>query len=248
VLAARACLAGGTGLLTACVPSIGYEIIQTAVPEAMALTSGKSALEIFPGSFEKFSAVGAGPGMGTADKTVNCVEDLVTRCVKPLVLDADALNILAGEPSLLKRLPPFSILTPHPKEFERLFGASGNDFERTNLAAAKAAELQVIIVLKGHHSLVAMPGGQLYFNSSGNAGMAKGGSGDVLAGFLTGLLSSGYPPEAAALLGVYLHGLAGDIAATSHSMETMTASDIVAALPLAFRSLDADATAENTGL
>jgi NAD(P)H-hydrate epimerase len=138
---------------------------------------------------------------------------------------------------LLASIPANSILTPHPKEFERLFGKTENDFATIGLALEKARELQVVIILKGHHSLVSTPDGMQYFNSTGNAGMATGGSGDVLTGLLTGLLAQGYSPVETAILGVYLHGLAGDIAAGKFSQEAMIAGDIVGALGLAFLEL-----------
>jgi NAD(P)H-hydrate epimerase len=153
----------------------------------------------------------------------------------PLVLDADALNIIGGSRKLLQHIPPGSILTPHPKEFERLFGPSENEFARIELAKAKAAELNVVIVLKGHHSFIASYEGQHYFNTTGNAGMATAGSGDVLTGILTGLLAQGYSPASAAVLGVYLHGLAGDIAAEEKSMEAMIAGDIIDRLGRVFQ-------------
>jgi NAD(P)H-hydrate epimerase len=150
------------------------------------------------------------------------------------VFDADALNLLAADKSLLEKLPPGSILTPHPKEFERIAGQSENDVKRINKATELAARLKVVVVLKGHHTMVATPGGLCYFNSTGNAGMATAGSGDVLTGILTGLLAQGYSPVEAALLGVYLHGMAGDIAASEMSMEALIAGDIVQCLGEAF--------------
>ena len=154
-----------------------------------------------------------------------------------MVIDADALNILAQHTFLLKKIPALSILTPHPKEFERMFGKAADDFERLNIARVKSHELNVIIVLKGHHTFIAMPGGKAYFNTTGNAGMATAGSGDVLTGIITGLLAQSYPPTEAALLGVYLHGLAGDIAAERLSQEAMIASDIIENLGAAFAAI-----------
>ena len=154
-----------------------------------------------------------------------------------MVLDADGLNILAGEPSLLQQLPKNTILTPHPKEFERLFGQSENEFERMELALKKAAELNCYIILKGHHSFIACASGKGYFNNTGNAGMASGGSGDTLTGILTGLSAQGYSALESCLMGVYLHGLAGDIAADQLSQEAMLASDIVQNLGGAFKCI-----------
>jgi ADP-dependent NAD(P)H-hydrate dehydratase / NAD(P)H-hydrate epimerase len=180
-----------------------------------------------------------GPGIGTKEETIRTVSFIVRRYKKPLVIDADGLNCISLDPDLLAQLPPFTIITPHPKEFDRLFGDHPSDFDRMNTAIQKAAELNIIIVLKGHHTLIANPGGQVYFNSTGNAGMAKGGSGDALTGILTGLLGQGYSPANAAIFGVYLHGLAGDLAAENFSQEAMTSSDLVESLGNAFISLAA---------
>lgn len=157
-------------------------------------------------------------------------------------MDADALNMLAKNRELLHKLFQNTILTPHLKEFERLFGPSLNGFEQIQLARRQAALLQIIIVLKGHHSLIALPDGRAFFNTTGNAGMAKGGSGDVLTGILAALLAQGYAPADAALLGVYLHGVAGDVAATINSLESMAAQDLINGLSGAFRSLYKDET------
>jgi NAD(P)H-hydrate epimerase len=154
-----------------------------------------------------------------------------------MVLDADALNIIASSADLWGLVPPYSILTPHPKEFERLFGPSGDDYAQVGLAREQARDRQCIIVLKGHYSYIAMPGGKGYFNSTGNPGMAKGGSGDVLTGILTAMLSQGYSPGEAALLGVYLHGLAGDLAASTWSQESMLATDLVEHLGQAYEQV-----------
>lgn len=190
-----------------------------------------------PAGLTRYQSLGMGPGLGTETRTADVVDQVLNSFDKPMVIDADGLNMLAAGGNRLARLIPFSVLTPHPKEFERLFGASANDFDRITLAREKAKELQVTIVLKGHHSLVAMPGGKAYFNTTGNPGMATGGSGDVLTGMLTGLLAQGYPPEQATLLGVYLHGLAGDLAAGHMGQEALIASDIVDCMGEAFLEL-----------
>ncbi len=239
VLSARACLRGGAGLLTCYIPEKGVQIMQTAVPEAMCVTGdplspGESPLGAGI-SLEKFSAIGIGPGLGTAGEQAEILEEILRRFKKPLVIDADALNIMAIHPELFALLPPYSILTPHPKEFERLFGKTADDFERLALLREKAAVHQVFILLKGHYSCIACPDGHCYFNPTGNPGMATGGSGDVLTGLLTGLLAQGYSAPEAALLGAYLHGMAGDIAASCHSQEAMVAGDIVENLGNAFK-------------
>lgn len=241
VLAARACLRGGVGLLTCHVPQCGYTIVQTAVPEAMVDTDADERINTGIDSnadlISRYDVIGAGPGLGTAAATITLLEQLFAAYHQPMVLDADALNGIALQPALLQKIPAGSILTPHPKEFERLFGTTANEFERIALAKEKAAALQCVIVLKGHHTFIATPGGQGYFNATGNAGMATGGSGDVLTGLLTALLAGGYPSEQAAVLGVYLHGLSGDLAAKDLSQEAMVAGDIVEYLGKAFLRL-----------
>lgn len=237
ILATGALVRSGAGLVTCCIPRCGYEIMQASVPEAMVITSGENDLISIPDPLEKFNAIGFGPGIGLEPETLQLAGKLFSVYRQPVVIDADGLNQLSFQQDLYAVIPNGSILTPHPKEFERLFGACENDFERMEKAKENAGRLQCIIVLKGHHTLIAMPGGQCYFNTTGNPGMAKGGSGDVLTGLITGLLASGYSPEAAAILGVYLHGSAGDLAATVQSQEAMTASDIIAQLGLAFLEL-----------
>ncbi len=235
ILAAKACLRSGVGLLTVQVPATGIAILQATVPEAMAIPDAQPEYISSTGSLEKYNALGIGPGIGQSPETADCLKSVLTRFRKPLVIDADALNILAAHPSMQSLIPAGSILTPHFKEFERLAGPSANDFERIEKVRTKAAELHVIIVLKGHHTLVATPGGQCYFNSTGNPGMATGGSGDVLTGILTGLLAQGYAALEAAILGVYLHGLAGDLAAKENSMEALIAGDLINYLGKAYQ-------------
>ena len=238
VLSAKACLHSGVGLLTCYLPKCGYNIMQTAVPEAMVMTDeNENLLSNLPGDIEKFSVIGIGPGMGTADETQNLISFVVRRYQKPLVIDADGLNCLSLQKELIQQLPFHSILTPHPKEFDRLFGDHENDFERINTAKHKAMELNIVIVLKSHHTLIAMPSGELFFNSTGNVGMAKGGAGDVLTGIITSLVAQQYSSGQAALLGVYLHGLSGDFATKALSQEAMVAGDLISFLPQAFLDL-----------
>lgn len=233
ILATEAMLRSGVGLATALVPGWGMKIIQLLVPEAMA----KSFADIKNIEWQRYSAIGIGPGLGTHARGCKVLEKVLDASNQPMVLDADALNLLATHPNWIEKIPANSILTPHPKEFERLFGIAANDFERINLAVKKAQALQLYIVLKGHRTLVACPNGTHYFNTTGNPGMATGGSGDVLTGIITGLLCQQYLPQQAAMLGVYLHGLAGDCAAAALSPESMIAGDITRYLGEAFKQL-----------
>ncbi len=234
VLSSHACLRSGAGKLTAYIPKCGYDILQTAVPEALCVVAGEDYILPTPG-IEKYDAVGIGPGIGMHPSHVTLLTAIFQKINNPMVIDADALNSIAQHPELLKLIPPCSILTPHPKEFEKLLGSTANDFERLQLALHKSKELNIYIILKGHYSFISTPEGRGYFNSTGNAGMATAGSGDVLTGVLTGLLAQGYSPLHTCLLGVYLHGLGGDFAAAKLSQEAMIAGDIINYLGEAFK-------------
>jgi NAD(P)H-hydrate epimerase len=233
VLATKACLRSGAGLVTAMLPELGLPIMQTALPEAMTITSE----EIENINLENYAAIGIGPGLGNTHESTDLLVKILNNYNKPLVIDADALNIIADQKQALSFLPPGSILTPHPKEYERIFGKSKNDFERLKTASKIAQKLHCFIILKGHYSFVACPTGKGYFNNTGNAGMATAGSGDVLTGIITGLLSQGYSSLHAALLGVYIHGLAGDIGASKRSQEALIAGDIIDYLGEAYKAI-----------
>lgn len=235
-LSARAALRAGAGLVTALVPACAYQILQTAVPEAMCRTNGINVIEQIDG-WEKMSAIGIGPGMGTDAATAQALSTFLDSCNMPVVLDADALNIIAAQPELLGKLPKGSVITPHPKEFARLFGENTNSMIRVDHARIQAMRYNIIIVLKGHYTAVITQEGECHYNSTGNAGMATGGAGDVLTGIITALLAQGYEPREAAIMGVYLHGLAGDIAAKELSQEALIAGDIIDHLGKAFLSL-----------
>ena len=246
VLAARACLRAGAGLLTVHAPRSGFLVLQTAVPEAMYSGDRRAKKWTEVPDVTPYSAIGVGCGIGQAPETASALENLLKACSNPvagktgtkgLVLDADALNLLAQHPDWWRHVPHNAILTPHPREFERLFGKSGNDFERNDLQRLKAQEHGVFIILKGAHTAIACPDGSCWFNSSGNPGMATGGTGDALTGILTGLLAQGYSPRDAALLGVFIHGLAGDLAAQEQGQEAMTAGDLTDFLGKAWRQL-----------
>jgi ADP-dependent NAD(P)H-hydrate dehydratase / NAD(P)H-hydrate epimerase len=238
ILSACSALRSGLGLLTVHVPNSGYQIIQTAVPEAMATVDQSS--DFFSGrEIEDFySTIGIGPGLGQATETVNALEYLLTNFKKPIVLDADALNILSANPTFLALIPQGSILTPHPGEFERLVGKWANDFDKLEKLKDLSVRIQSIIVLKGANTIIATPDKKLIFNTTGNPGMATGGSGDVLTGILTSLLAQSYLATEAAILAVFLHGLAGDLAARDKGQNSLIAGDIIDFLPAAFRKIE----------
>lgn len=236
ILAARAALRAGVGLLTTHVPQTGYSIIQSAVPEAMASVDGHQETFSSPPALDGFDVIGIGPGLGQTEGTLHALRKIL-EAGKPMVIDADALNLVGAHRELLHVIPPGSILTPHPKEFERISGSWSDDFERLEKQINFSKETKSVVVLKGAHTSIATPDGQVYFNSTGNPGMATGGSGDVLTGILTGLLAQKYTATDAAILGVYLHGLSGDLAAREMGMSSLIASDLIDFLPLAFRNL-----------
>jgi NAD(P)H-hydrate epimerase len=237
ILATKAVLRSGAGLVSAHIPACGYEIMQTAFPEAMTQIDENERIITRIEINGNHKVVGIGPGIGTSHITAKALEALLQQTNIPMVLDADALNILAQQPDLLANIPAGSVLTPHPKEFERLFGSTKNDFERNYLQRTKAKEWGIYLILKGAYTVVATPQGDCYFNTTGNPGMGTAGMGDVLTGILVGLLAQGYTPLEASLLGVYLHGLAGDLAVEVKSQESLIASDVLAYLGKAFQHL-----------
>lgn len=237
VLSTCACLRSGSGLTTVYTPSCGYEILQTSIPEAMVITDNNNSFIGTLPKTDKYNAVGIGCGLGMEDETQKVLGELLQNSSHALVLDADALNIITANPDMLHKIPKDSILTPHPKEFERLFGKTSNDFERNSLQRQKAISLQCYILLKGAHSCIAAPDGICYYNTSGNPGMATAGSGDVLTGIITGLLAQDYSSKAALCMGVYLHGLAGDLGAKELGEESLIARDIIKYLPKAFMKM-----------
>ncbi len=234
VLGAGAAMRSGIGLLTCHVPSCAGQVIHGSVPEVM-VRSDKTADYISDiGETGSFSAVGIGPGLGTSIETQRALHRLLEECKKPLVIDADALNILSINKDWLDLLPAGTILTPHPKEFERLAGNTKDGYERLNRQIDFSLEYECIIVLKGANTSITTSDGNVFFNSTGNPGMATAGCGDVLTGILLSLLAQGIPPEDAAVSGVFLHGLAGDIAAKESCYESIIASDIINCLGKAF--------------
>ncbi len=234
VLASRACLRSGVGLITSHIPAKGYEIMQVTVPEAMcSIDSSDFFFSDIP-DLKPFTAVGAGPGLGNNKMSGQALRKLIEAKPSKMVLDADALNIMANERDLLDLLPENTVLTPHPKEFERLAGKSGDSYSRLLLQMEFSKKHNVIVVLKGAHTCISLPDGEVWFNTTGNPGMATAGSGDVLTGVILALLSQNYTPDNAAKIGVFIHGLAGDFAAGHKGETSLIASDIVESLGTAF--------------
>lgn len=234
ILSARAAMRSGIGLLTVHVPKHCYEIIQTSVPEAMASVDAADEWFSTVPSTKNFVTIGIGPGIGQEKQTVQALKGLLESFNKPIVLDADALNIIGANRELLQRISQGSILTPHPREFERLVGTWTDDFERLQKQINFSKSTKTVLLLKGANTSISTPDGKVYFNNTGNPGMATGGSGDVLTGLVTGLLAQGYTSEESAILGAWIHGLAGDRAAGNKGQETLIASDIIDHLPEAF--------------
>ena len=235
ILAARACMRSGVGLLTVHAPIRNNDILQISVPEAIIESDASDTYFACPTDTDDYQAVGIGPGIGRSEETEAALLEQLSGCQTPLVLDADALNILANHRHALTTLPKGSILTPHPKELERMVGKCQNSYERLMKACELARTTKVHIILKGAYSAIITPSGKCYFNSTGNPGMATAGSGDVLTGVVLALLAQGYPAEEAAKIGTYVHGLAGDFARKKQGVISMTAGDIISNLPLAWR-------------
>lgn len=263
ILAGQGALRAGIGLLDLCVPPSVYPTVQSALPEAMVRRNEGnercfSSLEGLP--LDKYQAVAIGPALGKGPTQRQGLEALLQTLQErqngkapALLLDADALNLLSEQPALWSLIPPHTLLTPHPGEFDRLAGSrSASGYERLQRARQMATRHQVHIVLKGAYTAVIAPDGRVCFNATGNPGMATGGSGDVLSGILLSLLAQGYPPGEAARLGVWLHGLSGDLALRQpagttddpelcrQSTESLTAGDLPRHLGLAFESLKND--------
>ena len=236
VLSTKAAYRTGAGIVTAHIPNFGETILQTAIPEAILNLDSETSFISTSFVQDKYSVVGIGCGIGTKSNTKNMVKKYI-ESYKNVVVDADGLNCVAELGINNIQFPENAIITPHPKEFSRLFSETHTSKDRIKLAFEKAVELKIIIILKGANTAIFLPNGSIYFNSTGNAGMATAGSGDVLTGILAGLISRGYQPSQAALLGVYLHGLAGDIAKETLGMESLIASDIIDYIPNAFKKL-----------
>lgn len=238
ILASRACLRSGVGLLTVHVPLCNNTIVQTSVPEAMTSLDANECYFTETPDLAPYQAIGIGPGLGKADATRQALYHLLSHSSVPMVLDADALNLIGESHSYLRRLPKGSIITPHPGEMDRLVGKCADSYERLSRAINLAQTCGVYVVLKGAYTAVISPEGNCWFNVSGNPGMATGGCGDVLTGIILSLLAQGYDADTAAKMGVYVHGLAGDLAAREKGEIALTASDVVDYLPKAWKLLE----------
>ena len=235
VLGSASCLRSGVGLLTVHIPACGYTIIQTTIPEAMVFVDKSEKCFSGSGDISKYNAVAIGPGIGTDKSTQSALKDLMNKTSVPLIFDADAINILGENKEWLSLVPKNSIFTPHHKEFERLTTKADNDFHRNQLQREFSVKHGVYVVLKGAFTAISTPEGNCYFNSSGNPGMATAGSGDVLTGIILSLKAQNYSSFDACLMGVYIHGLAGDLAAEELGHEAMIAGDITGNLGKAFK-------------
>lgn len=224
LLSAEACLFTGAGLTTLSVSRSGFTAMNTRLPEVMLLGRDKQ-IEI-----GKYNALAIGPGLGTGEKEVDLLKGLILANTPPLVLDADALNILSVKQELLEHLQEGAILTPHMKEFDRLFGNSSSWMERVLKAKEMALNRKLVIVLKNRFTFIALPDGKIYVNFTGNPGMASGGMGDALTGIIVSLLAQGYTSSEATLLGCYLHGRAGDMLA-AEGMAIIPASVLIQKIP-----------------
>jgi NAD(P)H-hydrate epimerase len=231
VIAAKACLRSGTGLLSINIPKEERFILQSSIPEAMVMFRENKIT-----NYETFSATGIGPGLGTGREQKKLLHAVLEKTQGHLVLDADALNLISSHKKLAVLIPPGTVITPHPKEFDRLFGIHNTEEERMAKAIAMAKIHQLIIVLKGHQTLITN-GLETFRNSTGNAGLAKGGSGDALTGMITAFLAQGYKPIDATCIAVYIHGLAADITLKEQSMESMLITDVIDQIGSAFKSL-----------
>jgi NAD(P)H-hydrate epimerase len=231
IIAAKASLRSGAGLLTVGIPENTAAIFHTVLPEAMVLDREQESI-----NYGTYQSIGIGPGLGVDGISINQVIAVLESATQPIILDADALNILSAHKNLIPLVPKNAILTPHPKEFDRLFGSFENDDQRREKALAMSKEFGWVMLLKGHQSFVAADGiGTL--NTTGNAGLAKGGSGDCLTGIIVALLAQGYEAAIATRLAVFLHGLAADLALENESMESLLASDVIESLGKAFKML-----------
>ncbi|MCH5241833.1 MAG: NAD(P)H-hydrate dehydratase [Muribaculaceae bacterium] len=237
VLAAKGCLRSGVGLVTVHSAKVSLPIVQTSVPEALFEPDRNEHFITDMSVHHNHQAIAVGPGLGVNDKTIDALEDLLKNYKHPMVVDADALNCMARRPHLLGLLPGLSVITPHIGEFDRIFGNHSSNEERLKKAIDMAKYYNIIIVLKGHYTATIRPTGRVYFNSTGNPGMATAGAGDVLTGVIASFIAQGIPPEKAATLGVFVHGMAGDLAEEKWGEFGLLASEIADCCALALKNI-----------
>ena len=235
VLSAKACMRSGVGLLTVCTPPANNDILQISVPEAMVRFTDDMYAD---SDLSRYSAIGAGPGLGKGDSQTVLLDKLLKNAACPSVLDADALNIISQNNYLLDYIPSGSVITPHPGELARLTGKADNWSQMAEKAIALARSTGITVVIKGAPTVTVTPDGTAYINTTGNAGMATGGSGDVLTGIVLALLAQGYSATDSAAIAVFIHGLAGDLAAQNLSQTAMTSADIISFLPQAWIKME----------
>ncbi|MGN6396263.1 MAG: NAD(P)H-hydrate dehydratase [Mucilaginibacter sp.] len=235
LLSASACAYAGSGLTTACIPKSGLTALNASMPELMAIP--RNSAEVPAIEWDKFSAIGVGPGLGKGEDAKALLADILTNYEQPVVLDADALNLLSANREFWFQLPENSILTPHMKEFDRLFGEHKNWWTRVQTGIEKAKEYKVNILLKNDYTIIISPDGKVYFNTTSNPAMASGGMGDVLTGIITSLLAQKYSPEEACVIGAYIHGKAGDELALPGRLNVVLPSQVAARLPLTMAKL-----------
>lgn len=231
LLSAKACMRSGVGLLTVCTPPVNNDILQISVPQAMVIHTDSMYANT---DLSRYSAIGAGPGLGKGEAQAALLDKLLKNASCPTVLDADALNIISENSYLLEYVPQGSVITPHPGELTRLNGKAQDWIQMTGMAIELARRTGITIVVKGAPTVTVTPNGLAYINTTGNAGMATGGSGDVLTGIVLALLAQRYSAIDSALIAVYIHGLAGDMAAAQLSQTAMTSADIISCLPQAW--------------
>jgi len=237
LLSGKACVRGGAGLTSISVPSLACDTVQIGIPEAIVqIDSAEKEFNTVP-QLEPYNSIACGPGIGQSAQTAEALHELILKARVPLVLDADALNIVSEHKEWLKLMPEGSVITPHPKEFDRLAGVSNDSYSRHLKQLEFARQYKLIVVLKGANTIISTPEGYSYINTTGNPGMASGGTGDVLTGLLVSLLAQGYTSINAAVLAVFIHGLAGDIALETSSHESIIAGDLIENFGKAFRLL-----------
>jgi NAD(P)H-hydrate epimerase len=236
VLCSRAAMRSGAGVLTASIPRCGYEIFQTSLPEAMCIPDDGMTALLSATPIERAQAIAIGPGMGQAPETALMLRRILSDSTVPLVIDADALNLISRR-EMIDKIPPQSVITPHNGEFDRLFGAHENSFTRFDTLREMAVKYSLTILLKGAHTRICNASGEIWFNTTGNQGMAIAGSGDVLSGVIASFIAQGLTPASAAICGAYIHGLAGDLAVSRKGEDGLLSGDIIEQLPQAIRSV-----------